>query len=214
VEPERHRLMAKYHGALARLARTAEPHDPQAAVQWWKKLAAADPLSGAVAASLMRVLAAAGDGRAALRHAQVYTALVEQELGTAPDPAIAQLAERIRSTAAQTAALTAASNGEGRNGIDRRGGTGRGRGLAFAALVPWAQLNPRTVNAVGLIRLLGASAGASPEREGRRHPLAAYVCDLHRGCLRMRCSLRPQDGHAMEHLAAVLRVARPPTLRT
>ncbi|MEO6712249.1 MAG: BTAD domain-containing putative transcriptional regulator, partial [Mycobacteriales bacterium] len=97
VDVERTRLDRDYADALRRLATAAEQSaDWSAAAGWWKQLAALDPLSGAVAASLMKALAAAGDSAAALRHGQQYGSFVQEELGVAPDPAVLGVAERIR----------------------------------------------------------------------------------------------------------------------
>jgi serine/threonine-protein kinase len=100
MDGERSRLEALYAKALERLAETAEgAGDHRAAVAWWRKLVEADPLSSRPALGLMRGLANAGDHAAALRHAQRYERLVEQELGTSAGPEIAALAEEIRASA-------------------------------------------------------------------------------------------------------------------
>lgn len=118
AEQERDRLVAAYRGALAGLARTAAGSDDDAAaVEWWRKLAAADPLSSSVAVSLMEALIATGDRAAALRHARVYTTLVREELDAAPDPAVSALADRIRAT---TAVPPASGNGVDRPAGERK----------------------------------------------------------------------------------------------
>ncbi|HET6362219.1 MAG TPA: BTAD domain-containing putative transcriptional regulator [Gemmatimonadota bacterium] len=100
TEGERSRLEALYAKALGRLAEDAEgAGDPQAAVAWWGKLAETDPLSSRPVLGLMRGLAATGDHAAALRQAQRYERLVEEELGTSAGPEIAALAEEIRAGA-------------------------------------------------------------------------------------------------------------------
>jgi serine/threonine-protein kinase len=97
LERERGRLAHAHAAALERLAAAAgAAGDHARATGWWRRLAAVDPLSSRVAVELMRALAAAGDPEAALRHARVHAALVWQELETPPDPAVAELAERIR----------------------------------------------------------------------------------------------------------------------
>jgi DNA-binding SARP family transcriptional activator len=81
AERERSRLAHLYRNALERLALAArETGDARRAVDWWRRLAAADPLSSRVAVELMTALAAAGDPEAALQHARVHEALVLQEL--------------------------------------------------------------------------------------------------------------------------------------
>ena len=81
--------------ALARGAGTGG--DRAGAVKWWRRLAALEPLNSAVALALMEALAAAGDRAGALRHAQVHETLLREELGAGSDPAVAALAERLRS---------------------------------------------------------------------------------------------------------------------
>jgi serine/threonine-protein kinase len=97
---ERARLEAEYTKTVERLAQAAEnAEDYEAAVRWWRKLSDTDPLSGRHAIGLMRALANAGDHAAALRHAEQYDRLMEQELGTRMGPEIAALASEIRTRA-------------------------------------------------------------------------------------------------------------------
>ena len=108
LEEERAGLARDYAAALQRLARRAEEGgDPVAALEWWRKLAAQDPLNARVALGLMQALVAAGDRSGALQHARVYEVLLEQELGAPPDREVVALADRIREDrgpAAQAAA--------------------------------------------------------------------------------------------------------------
>jgi len=87
----------QYTDVLERLARdaTGKAEHP-AAVGWWRKLAAQDPLNARVALGLMRSLVAAGDRNGALQHARVYEALIQQELDLPPDREVVSLAEQIR----------------------------------------------------------------------------------------------------------------------
>jgi len=97
---ERARLEGECSKTVERLAQAAEnAEDYEAAVRWWRKLSDTDPLSGRHAIGLMRALANAGDHAAALRHAEQYDRLVEQELGTRMGPEIAALASEIRTHA-------------------------------------------------------------------------------------------------------------------
>lgn len=97
VESEREAIGHEYADVLERLAvRADQGGEFRAAVGWWRKLAALDPLNARLATALMRSLAAAGDRGAAIRHAQVYQALVEQELDVPADREVVVLAERIR----------------------------------------------------------------------------------------------------------------------
>lgn len=99
IEGERQRYLLMYSGALERLATAAEAvDDPAAALQLWRRHAAATPLSAQSATGLIRTLAMLGDRAQALEHARVYTALLRTELDSDPDPAIIALVDRIRRT--------------------------------------------------------------------------------------------------------------------
>lgn len=94
---ERARLADRYADALNRLAIDAETvGDHAAAVGWMRRIADADPVSSRAALGLMRALVAAGDRTAALQHARIYEVLVQQELGSAPDPSISKYAATLR----------------------------------------------------------------------------------------------------------------------
>ncbi|MDQ3427736.1 MAG: protein kinase, partial [Gemmatimonadota bacterium] len=69
-------------------------------VQWWRRLAALDPLNSRVALELMGALAAAGNPAGALQHARVYETMMREELGTGPDPAVSALVSRLRAGSA------------------------------------------------------------------------------------------------------------------
>jgi serine/threonine-protein kinase len=102
VEEERGVLARQYGEVLDRLARAADARpDRRAAVTWWRRLAAHDPLSSAGALGLMQASAAAGDREGALQHARVHEALVREELGVPPSREVASLA---RALAEQTIA--------------------------------------------------------------------------------------------------------------
>jgi Tol biopolymer transport system component/DNA-binding SARP family transcriptional activator len=97
LEEERAGLARDHATALERLARRAtERGDRLDCAEWWRRLAAQDPLNARVAVGLMEALVAAGDRTAALQHARVYEVLLEQELEAPPDQAVVALAERIR----------------------------------------------------------------------------------------------------------------------
>jgi DNA-binding SARP family transcriptional activator len=70
--------------------------DRTGAIDWWRRLAAEQPVSARYALGLMRALAAAGDRTGAIQFAGVHAAVVRQELGAEPDPAVADLAARLR----------------------------------------------------------------------------------------------------------------------
>lgn len=106
-ETRRH-LSHDFAEVLERLAqREAEAGNAAAAVRWWRKLTAQDPLNARHAVGLMRALAAAGDRAGAVRHARVYHALVEQELDLAPDRDVVALARELESAPALVPAASA-----------------------------------------------------------------------------------------------------------
>jgi len=116
LERERDRLATQYCGALRELAMVAESAgDDAAAIAWWKRLSAADPLNAQPALSLIKALARTGDRVSALQVARSYQALVKAQLEVDADPAIESLAERIRSGAAVNDLAGAVANG-GRSG--------------------------------------------------------------------------------------------------
>jgi TolB-like protein/DNA-binding SARP family transcriptional activator/Flp pilus assembly protein TadD len=97
ADERRAELAGRYARALEELARGAEDRrDPLTAAGWWRRLQAADPFNERVALHLMAALEAAGDRAAALRHARAHDQLLREELGIHADPAILELAERLR----------------------------------------------------------------------------------------------------------------------
>jgi DNA-binding SARP family transcriptional activator/TolB-like protein len=98
---ERARLADRYADALNRLAVDAEKSgDHAAAVRWRRRLAEADPVGSRSALALMRALVAGGDRTAALQHARIYEALIQQEFESAPDPSITSYAAALRAGSA------------------------------------------------------------------------------------------------------------------
>lgn len=94
---QRAALAHDFAGVVQNLAERADREgDLATAVTWWRRLVDADPLSARATLGLMRAFDAAGDRVAALRHAGVFQRLVRAELGAEPDPAVAELAERLR----------------------------------------------------------------------------------------------------------------------
>ena len=94
---ERAVLAADFARALEALAEAAGARgDARAAVDWWRRLANAEPISARGAVGLMGALDAAGERAGALRHARVYEQLVRDELGSAPDPSVAELVARLQ----------------------------------------------------------------------------------------------------------------------
>jgi DNA-binding SARP family transcriptional activator/TolB-like protein len=97
TETERARLAARHAEALGRLAGDADAAgDHSAAVRWHRRLVEADPVSTRSALGFMRALVASGDRTAALQHARIYEALVQQELESEPDPSITAYVAALR----------------------------------------------------------------------------------------------------------------------
>ena len=88
----------QYATALESLAAEAAARgDHPAAVRWWRRLAAAEPVSTTAAVGLIEALVAAGDRAGALQFAGVHRSLVRQHLETEPGPEIERWIERLRS---------------------------------------------------------------------------------------------------------------------
>ena len=97
VEEERRSLEHDGETAFDACATGAEVRgDYAAAVTWWRRLAAKDPVNARVALRLMRALAAAGDRHGAIRHAAIHQALVREQLDLPADADVVRLADEIR----------------------------------------------------------------------------------------------------------------------
>jgi serine/threonine-protein kinase len=95
---ERARHAREYAAAVEALAAAATVRgDHPAAVRWWRRLAAAEPVSTGAAVGLIEALVAAGDRAGALQFAGVHGSLVRQHLETDPDPEIERWIGRLRS---------------------------------------------------------------------------------------------------------------------
>jgi DNA-binding SARP family transcriptional activator len=106
AEAERAKLARRYADALEELARSGEARGEHAcAATWWQRLQAEDPLNSRVVLSLMMALEASADHAGALRQAQIHETMLEEELGIAPDPAVAAFAEQVRSSGARPSQL-------------------------------------------------------------------------------------------------------------
>lgn len=66
------------------------------AAGYWRTLAAAEPLSGRLALSLMRALAESGDLGAALQQFKIHEALLREEIGSAPEAAVTSFADSLK----------------------------------------------------------------------------------------------------------------------
>lgn len=108
-DAERLRHARDYAGVLESLAAAAAARgDHPAAARWWRRLAAAEPVSTPAALGLIEALVAAGDRAGALQFAGVHVALVRQHLDTEPDPAVDRWIARLRTGDVPEPAATAA----------------------------------------------------------------------------------------------------------
>jgi DNA-binding SARP family transcriptional activator len=108
-DAERARHARDYAAALESLATAAAARgDQPAAVRWWRRLAAAEPVSTTAAIGLIEALVAAGDRPGALQFAGVHSTLVRQHLESEPDPEIEAWIGRLRSGDIPAAVSTAA----------------------------------------------------------------------------------------------------------
>lgn len=113
---QRARLETAAAGALERLALDAEVlSDDRRAAEWWQRLAALRPLDSGIAIRLMKSMAAGGDRAGAVRYAQIHEMLLRDELGIAPEPAVAELAQRLREGAPAPQATHAAPSESARS---------------------------------------------------------------------------------------------------
>lgn len=107
---ERVRLAREFATAVELLAAAATARaDSLGAVQWWRRLASAEPVSTRAAVGLIEALAAAGDRVGALQFASVHAALVRQQLETEPDAAVQSWIARLQ--AGETVAPASPSAG-------------------------------------------------------------------------------------------------------
>jgi DNA-binding SARP family transcriptional activator/Tfp pilus assembly protein PilF/TolB-like protein len=99
LDRERAKLAHDYAAALESLAGAADARgDFTGAAEWWHRLATSDILSARIARGYIEALARTGDRDAAIRYAQLYESMVRAELDTDPDPSIAALVARLRSS--------------------------------------------------------------------------------------------------------------------
>ena len=132
VEEERRALDHDADSAFEKCAVALETRgDHGAAVVWWRRMAAKDPINARVAVRLMRALAAAGDRNGAIRHAAIHEALVQEHLELPADVEVVRLAEELRAEAQVTPPSREVLGGErsmaatpattsGAHGVDHR----------------------------------------------------------------------------------------------
>ena len=181
---ERSRLERDHLDAIGRLARAAEAAgDAPTAVQWWRRGAAAEPVSGRVALSLMRALADAGDVSAAIQHARVHDAMVRGELDSPADDAVLAFAEELRrgayvptaraprSTPISTPAVPIVTSPEAEQAAAAapESFTPSGIGTAPAAVPPLAgsRWRQRAFAALGVVLGVGLAASLVPGARSR-----------------------------------------------
>ncbi len=129
VSSERQSCAHAYARALEQLAVSADERgDTQAAVNWWRRLVDAEPLSARAAIGLMRALDGAGERAAAIQHARVYELLVRQELNEVPDGAVGELAERLKGEGVRVGVRVNDNRNRNENGDDNGNGEGNGNG--------------------------------------------------------------------------------------
>lgn len=111
VDAERAELHRLYTESLETLAREAsDVGDEEAAVGYWRRLAAASPLSSRVTLGLMHALDRAGNRAGAIQAAAVHAALMEEELDAPVDPAVRALVAELRQNPAEKAVTPAAED--------------------------------------------------------------------------------------------------------
>lgn len=93
AEREREVLAFQYAAMLERLAMRAD--SAHAAVVWWRRLVAHDPLSPRAVVHLMEALVRDGDRFAAIRCAREHAERVRAEFGVQPDPSVQALANEL-----------------------------------------------------------------------------------------------------------------------
>jgi DNA-binding SARP family transcriptional activator len=97
ILPERQRLADVYHQALGQLCRQREAEgDLPRALEYARRLVAADALREEAHSELIRLLAASGQPKAALRQYQELERLLDEELGDTPSPATQALVQEIQ----------------------------------------------------------------------------------------------------------------------
>jgi TolB-like protein/DNA-binding SARP family transcriptional activator/Flp pilus assembly protein TadD len=119
IDAQRERFARAYAQTLEQLAENASAGtDQNAAVGWWRRVAADDPYNARVTLRLMQALEAAGDRAGALQQARIHAVLLEQEFGAEPDPDVDALAERLRKAPAVRARLPTLASGERGRGAE------------------------------------------------------------------------------------------------
>jgi len=168
----RQQLRSQRDGALERLASAASGRGEHAtALEWWLRLAAADPLSHRWALQVAQGYQATGDRAAALRAIRRHEERTTAEIGIGLDPALQALRERLETPSYSMPAIAPGSAPNRMEGAtapaaaNRSQRRGRERGDAPRIVAP----------ALGRVGRAGAAPAAepvspasAPSRAGRR----------------------------------------------
>jgi len=101
ADEHRRAFAAKYADALEKLTVVAiGRHELSAAVEWARRLNAADALNTRAALLLMSALDTAGDRAGAIKHGELHAALLRHELEVEPSAELVQALELVRNPAA------------------------------------------------------------------------------------------------------------------
>lgn len=124
VDDERARLAGTLTSVLESLATQNEADgNAAAAINWWRRLAAHEPLDARVAIALMRTLASAGDASGAIVHGRLHEQAVRRELGTSIAPPVRAMIDRL----SMGADVCESSNPHRRNAVARSASVDRAR---------------------------------------------------------------------------------------
>ena len=97
AEVQRDRYRHGFRRAVERLAtQAAATGQTRKAIEWWRVLAADDPLSAPAAIGLMKALSDSGDTASALAHYRTYEVILREELEAAPNAAVTHMAAQVR----------------------------------------------------------------------------------------------------------------------
>jgi TolB-like protein/DNA-binding SARP family transcriptional activator len=173
VAAERATLAQSASRALEQLAvAAAERGDLAGAVGWWRRMAAAEPLSTRAALGLMRALDASGERAAALQHARVHELMLAEEIGDEPDPTVSALAAELRAGTAPRPPViglpvAAALPGEGASHLEEDGPVAQVRPLAGPGLTPRMRRRVQLVLSVAAVLVVATGITLTT---GRRAP--------------------------------------------
>jgi predicted ATPase/DNA-binding SARP family transcriptional activator len=110
LDSVRQRVCRTVERAFENLATGAERHgDHSAAAEWWRQLAALDPLKPGPVVRLAEALASSGDCAGALRQIERHAQLMREELDAAPSAVVTKVAERLRGEIEESRAAAAAT---------------------------------------------------------------------------------------------------------